>query len=141
MSRQAVIPQSARVLVIEDDSNNRLVVVKLLMYTGVPPAQIIELDGLAADFSQHELPDEIDLVLLDLQLPGKNGFEILEELRQNPAVAGAAFVALTANVMKEDMERAKAAGFNSFIGKPIDGRRFPDWIRRILAGEDVWVVT
>jgi CheY-like chemotaxis protein len=141
VARQATIPQDAHILVVEDDSNNRLVAVKLLAYMGVPSAQIIELAGLPSHLSQQQLPERVDLVLLDLQLPGKDGYQILNELRQNPAVAGAAFVALTANVMKEDMERARTAGFDSFIGKPIDGRRFPDWIRRILAGEDVWVAT
>ena len=138
MTRQALIPQEATVLVIEDDANNRLVVVKLLMFTGVLPANVIEIGG---DPAGVVLPERIDLVLLDLQLPGKDGYAVMQELRANPAVGDAPIVALTANVMREDIERARMAGFNSFIGKPIDGRRFPDWIRRLLAGEEVWVAT
>lgn len=133
-----VAPADARVLVVEDEPNNRLVVIKLLQLAGLNPRNITEIDGDAAAFLRGKPPDSVDLILLDLQLPRKDGYTILKELRADPALAGIYVVALTANVMRQDIERAQAAGFDGFIGKPIDGRRFADWIRRLLAGEKVW---
>jgi two-component system cell cycle response regulator DivK len=128
-------------LVVEDEPNNRLVVVKLLQVAGVRPQNIVEIEGDAATFLQGRPPNSVDLILLDLQLPDKDGYTILRELRADPALAGIPVVALTANVMRPDVERAQAAGFDGFIGKPIDGRRFPEWVRRLLAGEAVWTAT
>src|SRR5512136_2498634 len=138
MPRSPVPPEHAHVLVVEDDPNNRLVAVKLLRVAGVPPENVIEIDGDAAGYLRARPPVKIDLILLDLQLPGKDGYKILKELRADPALAEIPVVALTANVMRTDVARAQAAGFDGFIGKPIDGRRFPEWIQRLLAGESVW---
>ncbi len=137
MPRPPVAPGQAHVLVVEDDANNRLVAVKLLKVAGVPPENVVEIEGDAAEYL-HTSPSPIDLVLLDLQLPGKDGYAVLQELRADPALADIRVVAVTANVMKVDIEHVRAAGFDGFIGKPIDGRRFPDWIKRLLAGENVW---
>lgn len=138
MPRVPISPQQARVLIVEDDANNRLVAAKLLQVAGVPLENIFEVEGDPAAFLAARPAGSLDLILLDLQLPGKNGYTILQELRAMPALADVIIVALTANVMRHDIERAQAAGFDGFIGKPIDGRRFPEWIRRLLAGEQVW---
>jgi two-component system cell cycle response regulator DivK len=76
------------------------------------------------------------LVLMDIQLPGKDGFALLEEIRlsQHRALR---VVALTAHAMAGDRERALAAGFDGYITKPIDIRSFPDQVARALEGERV----
>lgn len=79
-----------------------------------------------------------DLILLDLQLPQQDGYAILNQLRGMPALAATQIVALTANVMADDVSRAQAAGFDGFIGKPIDYLLFPEQVGRLLAGEPVW---
>jgi len=81
---------------------------------------------------------KFDLVFLDLQLPKKDGYAILEEIRADPRLAPMRVVALTANVSRREVERCRAAGFDGFIGKPIDGRRFSALLRKILKGEAVW---
>jgi two-component system cell cycle response regulator DivK len=48
-------------------------------------------------------------------------------------------VAVTANVLPEDEARARAAGFDGFIGKPLDINRFPEQIRAVLCGQPVWM--
>jgi len=63
---------------------------------------------------------EPDLVLLDIQLPILDGFAVLDQLRQNPRFASLRVVAVTANVMKEDREKGLRAGFDAYVGKPID---------------------
>jgi two-component system cell cycle response regulator DivK len=76
------------------------------------------------------------LVLMDIQLPGKDGFALLEEIRASPHRA-LRVVALTAHAMAGDRERALAAGFDGYITKPIDIRSFPEQVAKALEGERV----
>ena len=71
------------------------------------------------------------LVLLDIQLPGRDGFAVLEELKALPERSWKV-VALTAHAMPEDRARAEAAGFDGYITKPIDVRTFPAEVARYL---------
>lgn len=130
---------TVRVLIVEDDENNRIVISRLLRLAGVDPSRILESPGDPRDLLAAS-PGCVDLVFLDLQMPRKDGYRVLEELRADPATAGLVVVALTANVMRQDVDRCRAAGFDGFIGKPIDGRRFGEIFNRILAGESVWTV-
>lgn len=79
---------------------------------------------------------EPDLVLMDIQLPGKDGFALLGEIRRSPHAA-LRVLALTAHAMSGDRERALQAGFDGYITKPIDIRAFPGLVERALAGEAV----
>ena len=133
-------PVDARVLVVEDDDNNRLVATMLLRVAGVLPENIFAVEGDPLPYIQEHLMNRLDLILLDLQLPGKDGYLILQELRADPHLRQTSVVAMTANVMKSDVEKAQEAGFDGFIGKPINGPRFSEWVRLILAGERVWRV-
>ena len=80
----------------------------------------------------------VDLILLDIQIPGEDGYGVLKRIRTTPALRAAKVVAVTANVMPQDVQRAQAAGFDGFIGKPINADRFPDQLSRIMGGEAVW---
>jgi two-component system cell cycle response regulator DivK len=73
------------------------------------------------------------LVILDIQLPDRDGFELIGDLRSEFG-DGLRVVALTAHAMPEDRARAFAAGFDDFITKPIDIARFPDQISRAITG-------
>lgn len=128
----------ARILVVEDDENNRLVAVKLLELAGALISNVFAIASDPLPYLHTLLPQGVDLILLDLQLPGRDGYEILKDLRGHPKFANTLVVVLTANVMQQDVERVRAAGFDGFIGKPINGPRFKEWIQRILAGEAVW---
>jgi len=130
-----------RVLIVEDDENNRMVTRKLLLVEGVASDNIFMLAENPIPFLKQMLPQCVDLILMDLQLPGKDGYAILEELRQNEAWANIPVVAVTANVMQEDVQHAQEAGFNSFLGKPINGPLFGEYIQRILNNEKVWAPT
>jgi two-component system, cell cycle response regulator DivK len=72
---------------------------------------------------------------MDLQLPGIDGMEALRRLRASPLTAGIPVVAVTAQAMKHDRERALEAGFDGYVEKPISVRVFPDQVRRFLRGE------
>jgi len=71
---------------------------------------------------------------MDLQLPGIDGMEALRRLRESPRTADVPVVAVTAQAMKQDRERALAAGFNGYVEKPISVRAFTDQVRGFLSG-------
>ena len=117
------------------DQYNVLRILRGVYPEGHPRHEIIErTDGERLQESiDHERPD---LVLMDIQLPGQDGFALLESIRSS-AVPDCRVVALTAHAMAGDRERALQAGFDGYISKPIDIRAFPDQIERALAGETV----
>jgi CheY-like chemotaxis protein len=71
---------------------------------------------------------------MDIQLPGKDGFALLAEIRTSPHAA-LRVVALTAHAMTGDRDKARAAGFDDYITKPIDIASFPGQVARVLAGQ------
>jgi two-component system cell cycle response regulator DivK len=82
----------------------------------------------------------VDLVLMDIRLPYEDGYDALRKLRASERLQDIPVVAVTAYASDEQMERARLAGFDGFLGKPLDPDRFPLQIRRVLAGESVWEV-
>jgi two-component system cell cycle response regulator DivK len=121
------------ILVVEDNERNLKLVRDVLEYAGydVRVARTAE-DGITLAVSEPP-----DLVLMDLQLPGIDGMEALRRLRESPPTADIPVVAVTAQAMKQDRERALAAGFNGYIEKPISVRTFPGQVRGFLSGEEV----
>ena len=78
-----------------------------------------------------------DLVLLDILMPGIDGIEALRRLRESPRTVDIPVVAVTAQAMKQDRERALEAGFDGYVEKPISVRAFPGLVRRFLSDEEV----
>jgi two-component system, cell cycle response regulator DivK len=76
----------------------------------------------------------LDLVLMDLQLPGIGGHEALHRIRADSRCREVPVVAVTAFAMKDDVERAAAAGFDGYIAKPISVRSLPDQLAQFLPG-------
>ena len=73
------------------------------------------------------------LILMDLQLPGMDGFALTGRLKRDPALAGTVILALTAYAMKGDEERALAAGCDGYVAKPLDTRTLGATIEGYLA--------
>jgi CheY-like chemotaxis protein len=73
-----------------------------------------------------------DLILLDIRLPGMDGFGMLARLKANPVTAAIPVVALTAQAMVGDREQALAAGFSEYIPKPIDTRTLAAQVGTLL---------
>jgi CheY-like chemotaxis protein len=76
------------------------------------------------------------LILLDLQLPGMGGLELAAKLKADPATRDLLIVAVTAFAMKGDLERAMAAGCDSYVTKPIDTRALPALVAELIANQD-----
>jgi two-component system cell cycle response regulator DivK len=121
------------ILIVEDNERNLKLLRDVLDFAGydVRVARTGE-DGVTLAASEPP-----DLVLMDLQLPGIDGMEALRRLRMSPQTAGIPVVAVTAQAMKHDRERALEAGFDGYIEKPISVRAFPDQVRSFLSGGQV----
>jgi len=118
------------ILVVEDNERNLKLLRDVLEYAGYD----VRVARTAEDGITLAVKEPPDLVLMDLQLPGIDGMEALRRLRENPRTADIPVVAVTAQAMKQDRERALDAGFNGYIEKPISVRAFPDQVRGFLSG-------
>src|SRR5580693_5295242 len=117
----------SRVLHIEDDPRNRLLVRKLLAAEGY---EVIDAtDGLEGVRSAIALRP--DLVLVDLNIPGLDGYEVTLRLRGEASLGGVPIVAITA---EGDRDTSFAVGCDGFIQKPIDARSFASLVRKYLSG-------
>jgi two-component system cell cycle response regulator DivK len=83
------------------------------------------------------LADQPDLVLLDIQLPGLDGYSLVRTLRQNPRCGRLKILAITAFAMQGDRERALAAGFDGYITKPISTYQLEEQVEELLDDEYV----
>jgi CheY-like chemotaxis protein len=119
-----------RGIVVVDDNAMNLKLVRFLLlkrgYLVTTATNAIE----AMQLLSGALPD---LILLDLQLPGIDGYELARRIRRLPACQHIPIVAVTASAMRGDEERALAAGCAGYIAKPIDTRSFPSLVAAYLA--------
>ena len=113
---------SGLVLIVEDNEKNLKLARDVLQAKGFRTLEA----GTAAEGVALAKEHQPDCVLLDIQLPDFDGREALRRLRADEATAGLSVVALTAFAMTGDQERFLAEGFDGYITKPIDVRRFPD---------------
>ena len=119
----------ARILIVEDSPDNMKLFRTILGLKGHDVIGLPGGDGLL-DAIVQKAPE---LILMDIQLPGKDGFTLLREVRAS--ASHVRVVALTAHAMTGDRERALDAGFDGYITKPIDIRGFPEQVERALRGE------
>ena len=122
-----------KVLVVDDKWENRSVLVDLLVPLGFEVAQAI--DG--QDCIEQALKTQPDVILLDLIMPGMDGFEATKRLRQLPPLRDIAIIATSASVFDDDQEKSLAAGCNGFISKPLQAEQLLEQLRRHLGLE--WV--
>jgi CheY-like chemotaxis protein len=116
-----------RVLHIEDDPRNRLLVRKLLAAEGFEVVDAIDgLEGVRSALTARP-----DLVLVDLNIPGLDGYEVTLRLRSEPSLSGVPIVAITA---EGERDTSFAVGCDGFIQKPIDARSFASLVGQYLSG-------
>lgn len=117
------------ILIVEDNPLNLELATDLLIAAGysIRQARTGE-EGLR---SARENPPA--LILMDLRMPGMDGYAALRGLKADPRTARIPTVALTAQAMKKDEEAVRQAGFDGYIAKPIDTRTFCQTVARLLA--------
>lgn len=117
------------ILIVEDGELNRRLVEAVLKPHGY--RLLTAEDGeTGVTLAQREQPD---LILMDVRLPGMDGYEATRHLRSDPETCRLTIVALTASASSEEQEQALAAGCDGYIPKPIDTRAFPQQVRQFLA--------
>ena len=120
-----------KILYVEDNDDNVYMLKNRLSRAGF--AVIIATDGAqGVAMATAELPD---LILMDLSLPGLDGAEATRQIKANPATASIPVIALTANAMAGDREKALAAGCDDFDTKPVDMPRLLEKIRALKPQE------
>ena len=119
---------SKRILYIEDNPENRLLMRRVLMAEGYVVEEAS--DGNSGLQKAAESPP--DLILMDINLPEIDGYEVTARLKQIPNMSGVPIIAVTANVMKGDREKTLAAGCDGYIQKPIDIDLLPSQIESFL---------
>lgn len=134
--REPILPKDATVLIVEDNVSNFVLMARMLAYMGVPRCEWKTSGWQVVEFADT-LP-KVDLILMDIRLPYEDGYAALGKVRATRRLKDTIIVAVTAEASQEQMAKARAAGFDGFLGKPIDPDRFPDQIRRLLKGEAVW---
>jgi len=118
-----------RILVVEDDADNRRIVVKVLAVDGYVTLEAADGES-AVTLARREHPDAI---LMDLAMPGVDGWEAARRLKADPATADIPIVALTAFAMRGDEERAREAGCDAYLSKPCRPQAIRDAVARLLA--------
>jgi CheY-like chemotaxis protein len=117
-----------RILIVEDKASSRELLRTVLEHRGYAVIEAADGDeGLLK--ARAEAPD---LILLDLQMPIRNGYDVLMELRREPRFAAVPIVAVTASAMQGDREKALAAGFNGYLTKPLPLSNLRSEIQRLL---------
>ena len=118
------------ILIVEDNEKNLKLVRDVLQVKG---HQTLEA-GTAEDGIALAREKKPDLVLMDIQLPGKNGIDALNALRADPATAAIPVVAITASVMQQDRQQVMRAGFDGFIEKPVNLKNLLDTVQQAAKG-------
>lgn len=126
----------ARILAVEDNPDNLELMTYLLQASG--HAVISAMTGESGiALARSEQPA---LVILDIQLPDTDGYQVLSQLRADPALASLRVVAVTAYAMVGDRDDALAAGFDGYLSKPIDpmsfGRTIDSYLPPSLRGHE-----
>jgi two-component system cell cycle response regulator DivK len=123
------------VLVVEDNVSNFVLMARMLGYLG------IHCEWKTSGYEVVEFADslpKLDLILMDIRLPYEDGYSALKKIQKSERLKQIPVVAITAEADPAQIEKAKAAGFNGFLGKPLNLDRFPDQMRKILSGVSVW---
>ena len=119
------------ILIVEDNEKNMKLARDILQAKGYTTLEAVNgEDGVRMALAQ--LPD---MVLMDILLPDINGIEAFARIRANAATANDPVVAFTASVMSIDRNRIIDAGFDGFIGKPINLKEFLETVRKTLEGK------
>src|SRR6476659_3674416 len=118
------------VLIIEDNDKNMKLARDVLQAKGYQTLEAITGED-GVKLAKEKKPD---LVLMDIQLPGINGIEAFRQIRGDAKTRGIPVVALTASVTPTDRSAISAAGFDAFIGKPINLKEFLETVKRVIDG-------
>jgi two-component system cell cycle response regulator DivK len=123
-------------LIIDDNTLNQETLALLLKKEG--------LESVCVTFPRDIFPtldsleEDIEVVFLDLEFPNFNAMTMVDDLKSHPALQSVPIVAYSVHI--SEIRETRDAGFDSFLGKPLNTAAFPEQLRRIRQGEPVWDV-
>ena len=118
-----------KVLYIEDNPSNLELMKEIIKLHGNIELMSAHNAELGIDLASSILPD---LILLDINLPGMDGFEAMLKIRKTPMIQDIPVIAVTAKAMKDDIAQGKMSGFSEYVTKPLDIGLFLDILGRYL---------
>jgi CheY-like chemotaxis protein len=121
-----------RVLVVDDEYDARELLATVLETAGA----MVTLVGSTAEALETLAKHPADVLLSDLAMPQRDGYDLMSELRTRGLGAGMASIALSAQARPEDRERALAVGFHAHVAKPVDPQALAETIRRLTRRSD-----
>ena len=119
---------SKRILVIEDHEDNRRILRDLLTSAGYEPIEAVTGEE-GVNLAESHRPD---LILMDIQLPGLDGYEATRRIKANPALRQIPVIAVTSYALSGDEVKAKEAGCDAYVTKPFSPRALLAKIREYL---------
>jgi len=122
----------AKILIVEDNPLNLRLLREVLEHRG----HTIDSAATVAQASERLTATRPELVLVDIQIPGGGGEEVLRQIRESPTHCALPVIAVTALAMAGDRQRLLALGFDGYFPKPIDTRAFGPAIEAFLASPD-----
>lgn len=121
-----------RVLVVEDDRHTRGINVLALRTDGYEVLEAVSAEeGIRAALSEKP-----DLIVMDLALPGTNGYQATERIKKEMAPEPPLIIVLTAHALRVDLDAARRAGCDAFLTKPIDPFDLVHEVERLLEGKE-----
>src|SRR5688572_26915468 len=120
------------ILLVEDNADDEELTLRALAKSNIMNRVVVARDGVQATdylFSQHS--DAVQVVLLDLKLPKKDGLEVLREIRADARTRRLPVVILTSSAEEQDILRGYDLGANSYIRKPVDFNQFVEAVRQL----------
>ena len=137
-AKKGAIPKDTTVLVVEDNVSNFVLIARMLGYLGV------HCEWKTSGYEVVEYADtlpRLDLILMDIRLPYEDGYGALKKIRASEHLRTTPIIAVTAEASNDQLIKARDAGFDGFLGKPLDPDKFPEQIRRLLSGDPVWEIS
>jgi CheY-like chemotaxis protein len=119
-----------RILVVEDDPDGQQVMATILQHLNIPID--VASDSTEAEQLLFHSDTTYDAVILDLALPGKDGWQLLSEILSNPRTANLPCIAVTGYHSSKLREDALVAGFRAYFSKPIDATKFARALESVL---------
>ena len=123
----AAAPQGKTILLVEDNPHNRKIFSGMLSHAGFT---VLEAEDGHEAMNLAELSP--DLILMDLSIPGIDGWEVTKRLKSAPKTKTIPIIALTAHAMRGDEERAIVAGCDGYLAKPISPKKVVEEVKRYL---------
>ena len=119
---------SKRILIVEDTEDNRQIIRDLMTSAGYELIEAVDgIEGVATAEREHP-----DLILMDIQLPGIDGYEATRRIRAIPALAKVPIIAVTSYALSGDEAKTRAAGCDGYVAKPFSPRQLLAKVREFL---------